>query len=275
MAGRNGDIVGEADTYFGALISQGYLEKDALIYTQKHFPDFQLTLHDSVISGDVITTNTVSADADVIKAAMDGVIEAIKEIKKPDPGVPKETEPLPPVITPSLIEYPSPPSNLKPKGKNALKPILIGGIISFLMITSGIVYMLITNYSSYDTHRIEGSWYMKNEQITITFSQENENQGIWKLKGISNDSFVILGNWSIIDSSNTYGKITLSDEFPQDSTEFYYSINNDVLVMHEVSGNGNECNPMVKFESIIPNDSDFRQQVSASIQPDFCRYRDE
>ena len=124
-----------------------------------------------MISGDVITTNTVSADADVIKAAMDGVIEAIKEIKKPAPEVPEETESPPLVISPSLIKHPSSPSNLKPKGKQILKPMLIGGIISFLMITSGIVYMLIINYSSYDTHQIEGSWYMKNEQMTITFSQ--------------------------------------------------------------------------------------------------------
>ena len=101
----NGGTMGDASEYFKSLISEGYTSDEALNYTIQHFPEFKLELHDSVIAGDVITNQSItSADADVVRAAMEGVVDAIRELQPTESKEVSEPKlaplpPLPPMLT--------------------------------------------------------------------------------------------------------------------------------------------------------------------------------
>ncbi|MDA9722759.1 hypothetical protein N9U53_01545 [Euryarchaeota archaeon] len=123
---------------------------------------------DSVVSGDIVNnTNFNSSDAEVIKAAMDGVVSSIKEIHKNNQTSKSQNLPLPIISAPNHVL-------IGKKGKKASKKVYVFSaiIIVVVILVPIIMYLLSANlaesetkYPSYSVERTSASVEISFEQI--------------------------------------------------------------------------------------------------------------
>ena len=136
-----------------------------------------VNMQDSVIGGDVVSnTNIQSSDAEVIKAAMEGVVASIRELNKPqiateNPPLVAEENTEPAVVFVPAPHFPVPEQVSKSPIPIPPKKILVAvSIVGLLLITTVLTVLFLGEDD--ESHPIEGRWYMigppENEYIETT-----------------------------------------------------------------------------------------------------------
>lgn len=223
-----------------------------------------VNMQDSVIGGDVVSnTNIQASDAEVIKAAMDGVVASIREMNQPQ----IRTDPHPLPITPAH-HYPNTIQQNPSSTPSSRNKILIAGSIVLILLLATIVAIIFAGGKD-ASHPIVDSWVVTegDEMITLQFNRDGTVAGY----DSDGNEFEERGTWSIDDGSETGGFIYISDLFNDDG-EFYYHISKNMLVLHSINDGGNGCNAWVREG--YADTRDMRQtEVAIASPPDFCTLR--
>ena len=221
-------------------------------------------MQDSVIGGDVVSnTNIQTSDAEVIKAAMDGVVASIREMNQSQIGTDSRSLP----ITPAH-HYPNIIQQKTSSTPFSRKKILVAGSIVAILLLATIVAIIFSGGKD-ASHSIVDSWVVVegDEMITVKFNRDGTVAGY----DSDGNEFEERGTWSIDDGSETGGYIDISDLFKDDG-EFYYHISKNMLVLHSINDGGNGCDAWVREG--YADTRDMRQtEVSIASPPDFCTLR--
>lgn len=259
----NGGTMGDASEYFKSLISEGYTSDEALNYTVQHFPEFKLELHDSVIAGDVITTQSItSADADVVRAAMEGVVDAIRELQPKESKEVSEPKlaplpPLPPVLTVHDKVDLAPKSNKK--------IVISASIVGLLLLTTILAVLFLVGDA--ESHPIVDRWYEEGppDQTYIQFDADGtffvmdqddiEEEGKWEING---DVLTLV--------------FPLEDDV--DGVQYhtfnaYFHISEKLLVLHEVGIGYGYCEPWIR-NGYQQSEASMQAQADLATPPSFC-----
>lgn len=224
-----------------------------------------VSMQDSVIGGDVVSnTNYQSSDAEVIKAAMDGVVASIREMNQPQ----IKTAPRSNSYSIPSHHYPNNIQQNTLSTPFSRNKILVAGTIVLILLLAVIVAIRFSGGKD-TSHPIIDSWVFVegDEMITIKFNLDGSVAGY----DSDGNEFEQRGTWSIDDDSKTGGYIELSDLF-KDNGEYYYHISKNMLVLHSINDGGNGCDAWVREG--YADTKDMRQtEVAVASPPDFCTLR--
>ena len=222
-----------------------------------------VNMQDSVIGGDVVSnTNIQASDAEVIKAAMDGVVASIREMNQSQ----IRTHPHPLPIIP-VQHYPNRIQQNISSSSFSRNKILIAGSIVMVLLLATIV--TITFAGGKDaSHPIIDSWVIVDDDnmLTIKF---NHNGTFYSYDSDFN-SMDAVGLWSIDDGSETGGYIEIRSD--GEAGQYYYHISKNMLVIHSVNDGGNGCDAFVR-EGYADTSDMRRTEVANASPPDFCTLR--
>lgn len=224
-----------------------------------------VNMQDSVIGGDVVSnTNIHSSDAEVIKAAMDGIVASIREMNQPQirTAPQSESSSIPSHHYPHTIQ-----KNISSTPFSRKKILIVGSIVLIILMATIVAFIF---QGGKDTsHPIIDSWVIVegDEMITVKFNLDGTVAGY----DSDGNEFEERGTWSIDDGSETGGYIDISDLFKDDG-EFYYHISKNMLVLHSINDSGDGCNAWVREG--YADTKDMRQtEVAIASPPSFCTLR--
>ncbi len=232
----------------------------------------QVNMQDSVVGGDVVSnTNIQSSDADVIKAAMDGVVASIKELNQHQ--IPAE----PTVVQKENVDNAQqkirfvPAPSFRPPAKNerrqrgfivSKKRVVIAISLTSIIVISGVLAMFyFTNNDN--VHPVVDRWYIEGQPDAsfIQLSMRSEGYGIWQIADDDNRDGIFTENevkeggiWSIdpfYEGKDT-GVLMMTPR-DQDTNALgetmliRYHVSNNMLVLgFKVDGPNDACTPFIR-----------------------------
>jgi hypothetical protein len=253
-----------------------------------------VNMQDSVIGGDVVSnTNIQSSDAEVIKAAMEGVVASIRELNKPqivteNPPLVAEENTEPAVVFVPAPHFPAPKQVSKSPIPIPPKKILVAvSIVGLLLITTVLTVLFLGGDD--ESHPIEGRWYMigppENEYIEFKALDGEICDGTWEAAEDSNrdgliteDEIEARGSWSCGSNEAYAGENTGIIEWwfiDQDGNldgpyDVQYHVSKNLFVWDEANdGNDDSCDPWIR-EGFQQSESSMQVQADLAIPPSFC-----
>jgi len=264
----------------------------------------QLNMQDSVVAGDVVSnTNIQSSDADVIKAAMDGVVASIKELNQhqipAEPTVVQKENvdnaqqqiqfaPVPAFIPHQKQSNYSKPTSKKKSIVSKKKAVLAISLIA-IIVTSGVSLMLYFAAND-DVHPVVDRWYFEGhpDASFIQLSMRSEGYGTWQIVEDENRDGIFTENeveeegiWSI-DSfyEGKYTGVLMMTPRDQDTNALgetmliRYHVSNNMLVLgFKLEGPNDDCNPLIR-QGFHMSESSMQVQADLATKPDFCVLQD-
>lgn len=237
-----------------------------------------MQMQDSVVSGDIVSSTTIHrSDADVIKAAMDGVVASIKEMNTIQNTAQQPSTTYQQPLQPPPLQPMQQKKNLlvvTKTQKKSLVPLVIVLSLSFVLIGGSIIYFLLKDEDL--TYPFEDNWVNGKEDIQFNFKEDN-TLDVYDENGL----FIWSGNWNVtktFEDDLTSGVIFISFQNPDNPNDveeasYYYHVSKNVLVLHGVNDNGNGCDPWVRG-SFGGTEDMRRGEVEKAEPPDFCTLRD-
>jgi hypothetical protein len=259
----------------------------------------QVNMQDSVVGGDVVSnTNIQSSDADVIKAAMDGVVASIKELNQHQ--IPAE----PTVVQKENVDNAQqkirfvPAPSFRPPAKNerrqrgfivSKKRVVIAISLTSIIVISGVLAMFyFTNNDN--VHPVVDRWYIEGQPDAsfIQLSMRSEGYGIWQIADDDNRDGIFTENevkeggiWSIdpfYEGKDT-GVLMMTPR-DQDTNALgetmliRYHVSNNMLVLgFKVDGPNDACTPFIR-QGFQMSESSMQEQADLATKPDFCVLQD-
>lgn len=256
-----------------------------------------VNMKDSVIGGDVVSnTNIQSSDAEVIKAAMEGVVASIRELNKPqidteNPPLAVEENTEPEVEFVPAPHFPSPEQVNNSSMPIPTKKILVAvSIVGVLLITTVLAVLFLGEEEQY--HPIVDRWYAEGapENQYIEFFGE---MGVPSDKDSQNRWRGCSGTFEIGEDNNRDGRITNDEKdvgmwechsdtmyantgwivvtFEGEKIHMQYHVSKNLFVW-EIGDNGdtsNDCEPLIR-EGFQQSESSMQVQADLATPPSFC-----
>jgi hypothetical protein len=264
----------------------------------------KVNMQDSVVGGDVVSnTNIQSSDADVIKAAMDGVVASIKElnqhqipaeptvVEKENVGNAQQQIQFAPV--PAFIPHQK-QSNYNKSTSNkkivfSKKKAVIAISLIAIIVTSG-VSLILYFAANDDLHPVVDRWYIEGQPDAsfIQLSMRSDGYGTWQIAEDDNRDGIFTENeveeegiWSIDPFyEGKYAGILMMTPRDQDTNELgetmliRYHVSNNMLVLgFKVDGPNDACTPVIR-QGFQMSESSMQEQADLATKPDFCVLQD-